>query len=336
VAQKHNIKQCLLTGSSGFVGQRLRARLQQLQLKTRLLQRKATALMSSEELQLWDFGATELPEGVLGGVDVLFHLAGVAHDVRNDKTEVDTYRTINVLATKKLAEQAVRENVRRIVFVSSTKAGGTPLAGRCATEIDQYEPEGIYGKTKREAELALLEIADKTDLQVSIVRPTLVYGPGLKGNLLLMLDAIARGHFPPLPPTDNRRSMIHIDDLVELLLLVAEIPEASGEIFIAADGQNYTSRQIYEIMCSGLGKKIPGWYMPKSLFIVLAHFGDQAGKLMNFPFDSYRLQKLLGDECYSAEKMHQKLGFSATRNLADSIGEIIAKYRCQQDEHVAR
>ena len=104
------------------------------------------------------------------------------------------------------------------------------------TEEDQGEPEGIYGKTKREAELKLLEIGRQSDMQVMIVRPSLVSGPGVKGNLALMQRGIEQGWFPPLPETGNRRSMIHVVDLVEALLLVAKDRRANGGIFTATDG----------------------------------------------------------------------------------------------------
>ena len=108
------------------------------------------------------------------------------------------------------------------------------------TEEDQGEPEGIYGKTKREAELILLEIGRQSGMQVSIVRPSLVYGQGVKGNLRLMLSWIEKGWFPPLPEVNNRRSMIHVDDLVRALLLVAGDDRANGEIYIATDGVTRT------------------------------------------------------------------------------------------------
>ena len=149
-----------------------------------------------------------------------------------------------------MAQKAVDNGVKFFVFVSSSKAGGNPIPGKCANEMDQTEPEGIYGKTKREAELRLLEIGRKSGMHVSIVRPALIYGPNMKGNLRLMLSSIKKGLFPPLPETGNRRSMIHVDDLVEAIILIAEDYRANGEIFIATDGEQYSSRDIYKSMCN--------------------------------------------------------------------------------------
>ena len=195
----------------------------------------------------------------------------------------------------------------KLVFVSSVKAGGGTIVGRCMTEEDQGEPEGIYGKTKREAELKLLEIGRQSCMHVSIVRPSLVYGPNVKGNLRMMLSAIEKGWFPPLPETGNCRSMIHVDDLVQAILLVAEDGRADGEIFVATDGVPHSSREIYEAMCHVLGKVVPRWSIPKFLFDIVA---------IAHPQVRHKIEKLLGDECYSSEKL-QSLGFKAKRTLKD-------------------
>ena len=175
------------------------------------------------------------------------------------------------------------------------------------TEVDQSKPKGVYGKTKREAEIKLLEIGQKSDMHVSIVRSSLVYGPGVKGNLRLMLSGIEKGWFPPLPETGNRRSMIHVDDLVRALMLVAEDERANGEIFIATDGEPHSSREIYEAMCAVLGKLVPWWSVPKLLFDITAIIS---------PAVRYKIRKLLGDECYSTEKL-KSLGFKVQRSLRE-------------------
>jgi len=206
-----------------------------------------------------------------------------------------------------LAELAVKNGVKRFIFVSSVKAGGISTPKKCINENDQSDPEGIYGKTKREAELALLKIGKESGMHVSIIRPSLVYGPNAKGNLKLMLSGIKKGWFPPLPETGNRRSMIHVDDLVRAILLVAEDKRANGEIFIATDGTPYSSREIYDAMCKISGKPTSKWSVPKTLFD-LASLANSRIK--------YKINKLLGDECYSSTKL-EVLGFKAKKSLKD-------------------
>jgi nucleoside-diphosphate-sugar epimerase len=240
-------------------------------------------------------------------VDTVFHLAGFAHDVRDASEIKHLYHKVNVDATVQLAELAVKSGVKRFIFVSSVKAGGDPPFGTCANEKDQRNTEDIYGKTKREAELKLLEVGRMSGMHVSIIRPSLVYGLNVKGNLQLMLSGIEKGWFPPLPETGNRRSMIHVDDLVQAILLVSEDKRVNGEIFIATDGEPYSSREIYNAMCSIVGKSISKWSVPKILFDIAS---------LASPRIKYKINKLLGDECYSSAKL-EALGFKAKKSLKD-------------------
>jgi nucleoside-diphosphate-sugar epimerase len=293
-----------VTGGSGFIGQRLVAALKQSGGEIRALSREKH---SDYDAIICDLQSEVIPDQALNNVNTVFHLAGFTHDMRDASKIADLYYKVNVNATVQLAELAVKAGVKRFVFVSSVKAGGCPAFGVCASDSDQGVPEGIYGKTKREAELRLLEIGKESGMHVSIIRPSLVYGPNVKGNLKLMLSGIGGGWFPPLPETGNRRSMIHVDDLVRAILLVAEDKRANGEIFIATDGISYSSREIYNSMCNVAGKSIPKWSVPKTLF-------DLAS--LTSPRIKYKINKLLGDECYSSVKL-EGLGFKAEKSLKD-------------------
>ena len=294
----------LITGGTGFVGQKLVQNLDHSGIGIRLISRKAH---SNYESVVCDLKDAHVPESAMIGVDTVFHLAGFAHDLRDANQVSQLYRTVNVDATVRLAELSVHHGVKRFIFVSSVKAGGSAITGRCMTEEDQGEPEGIYGKTKREAEIKLLEISRQSSMHVSIVRPSLVYGAGVKGNLALMRKGIEQGWFPPIPETENRRSMIHVDDLVRALLLAAEDKRANGEIFIVTDGVPHSSREIYEAICQSVGKTVPQWSVPKIVF---------EGLSLLSPRILYKVDKLLGDEYYSSEKL-EELGFRAEKSLRD-------------------
>lgn len=121
----------------------------------------------------------------LQNIDIIIYLAGFTHDLRDTYEVGHLYRSFNVDPTVQLAELAVQNGVKPFVFVSSVKTGASGSTGQCMTEKEQGEPEGIYGKTKREAELKLLEIGCQSNMDVSIVRPSLVYRPDIKGNLQL-------------------------------------------------------------------------------------------------------------------------------------------------------
>jgi len=294
----------LVTGSTGFIGSRLLGLLNTIECDVRLLARSEVA---NYETIVCSLGQDGIPKHTLESVDTIFHLAGLAHDMQDPSKVEDVYRVINVEATIELAKLAVESGVKKFVFISSVKAEGGMASGKCINESDQNEPEGVYGKSKRDAELKLLKIGSESGMHVSIIRPSLVYGPNAKGNLQLMLSGIEKGWFPPLPETGNRRSMIHVDDLVRAILLVAEDDRANGEIFIATDGVPHSSREIYNAMCSALDKSIPKWSVPKLLF-------DMASLIS--PRIKYKLNKLLGDEHYSSAKL-ETLGFKAKKSLKD-------------------
>jgi len=294
----------LVTGSTGFIGSRLLGLLSTTGGDVRLLARSE---VNNYETVVCSLGQDRIPKHTLESVDTIFHLAGFAHDMQNPSKVEDLYRIINIEATVELAMLAVESGVKRFVFVSSVKAGGKAIDGRCINESNQSEPEGVYGKSKREAELRLLKIGKESGMHVSIIRPSLVYGPGVKGNLQLMLVGIARGWFPPLPETGNRRSMIHVDDLVRAIFLVAKDERANGEIFIATDGMPHSSREIYSAMCNIAGKSAPKWSVPKFLFNLVAIVSQKI---------RYKVDKLLGDEYYSSEKL-EVLGFKARKTLKE-------------------
>jgi UDP-glucose 4-epimerase len=295
------MKNILISGATGFIGQRL---VGAMDANIRVLSREK---QPDYETVVCDLKSEVIPDNTLDGVDTVFHLAGFAHDFRDATKIQNLYQKVNVDATIRLAKLAVKYNVKRFVFVSSVKAGGSPAFGVCVGEKDQDDPEGIYGKTKREAELKLLKIGKESGMHISIIRPSLVYGPNVKGNLQLMLSGIEKGWFPPLPETGNKRSMIHVDDLVRAILLVADDDRANGKIFIATDGTPHSSREIYNAMCSTLGKSIPKWSVPKILFDMVSLISTRI---------KYKVNKLLGDECYSSDKL-KSLGFKVKKTLKE-------------------
>ena len=292
----------LVTGATGFVGQHL---IEYLKLDGYNIKAISRKLIPSVDTVICDFLKDDIPDNALKGIDIVFHLAGYAHDLKSESGIEQTYQKINVNVTADLLSLSVKHNVKKFIFVSSVKAGGVSRQGKCATEKSLSEPDGVYGKTKREAELKVLEAGRKFDIHVSILRPALIYGPKVKGNLQLMMQGIKKGWFPPLPEIGNRRSMIHVDDIVRALLFLSNNKKSNGEVFIATDGRVYSSRNIYEIMCHVLDKNIPNWSVPRLLFNAIARLSSGF---------KYKIDKLLGDECYSSKKL-QSLGFKAQKQL---------------------
>jgi UDP-glucose 4-epimerase len=295
-----------VTGSSGFIGKSLvnalTGSVDQLILVVRNVNQKTV----HKQIE-FDLVSTDIPQDFFSGVDYIFHLAGCAHDT-NRIIDKDYYYKINVEATVNLAKFAIKNKVKKFIFVSSVKAAGKNLSDKYMSETDRSSPEDWYGETKYEAENKLLELAKNTKMDVVIIRPTLVYGPDVKGNLRLMLSAIEKGWFPPLSKKNkNSRSMVHVDDLVRALIFLAKDDRASGEIFIVSDGIEYSTRDVYEIMCNISNVKIPRWSVPNSFFKIVARINSN----LNF-----KIQKLFNTEKYSSEKL-KSLGFKPKKTLKD-------------------
>jgi nucleoside-diphosphate-sugar epimerase len=276
-----------------------------------------------------DLGEPQTIGDACSGVGTLFHIAGYAHAEDEASPAADAlHERVTVAGTRALLDAAVCAGVQRIVFVSSVKAMGEG-GSQCLDENSEVEPASAYGRAKRDAERLVLEAGRRYSFHTCVLRLPLVYGAGVKGNLLRMMVAIDRGRFPPVPETGNKRSMMHVDDVVQAALLVADNSQAKGQVYIVTDDQAYSTRQIYSLMCAGLGKRVPRWSVPQAVLQTGAKLGDFIGRLRGrrFVFDSVALDKLLGSAWYSCEKIKRELGYRPTHTLTDSMGEMVAAYR---------
>lgn len=251
----------LITGASGFVGGAVCALAASRGLSVRPVFRDAlsaarSGVKISQAALVGDIGAATGWGHALHGIDSVIHCAadtgvGSAHiiDVARRLREVNVEGTIN------LATQAVSMGVRRFVFVSSVKVNGESTSlGRPFTTRDNPAPSDGYAASKADAEAALLEIGRRGSMEVVVVRPPLVYGRGMKGNLLGLLRWIARGVPLPLGAVrDNRRSVIAAGNLADFLLLCTTHPNAAGQVFLVSDGTDLSTAALIETMAEGMG-----------------------------------------------------------------------------------
>ena len=195
----------------------------------------------------------------------------------------------------------------------------------CLDEASPCLPVTPYGKSKLEAERLVLE--GNYVPEPVVLRLSMVYGPSPQGNLPRMIEAVAKGLFPPIPEFGNQRSMVHVEDAVQAAILAAERPEAIGQIFLVTDGKPYSTRELYEWICQALGKPVPAWKIPEIILHGLAKIGDAIGALRGrrFMFDSDTLEKLIGSSWYSSQKIEKKLGFRAQHNLREFLQDFIQK-----------
>lgn len=309
----------LVTGAQGFIGSVLCESLRKRGIRVRTLNHRSPP-ETADSYQM-DLAIDDCPAGLCDGIDTVFHLAGKAHAVA-ESPQLQQYKLINTDGTRKLLEAAKQAGVKRFVFFSSVMAVGNsePLP---MDETAAEQADGCYGQSKYEAEQLVLHGGYIP--HPVVIRPCMVYGETRKGNLPRMINAMRRGVFPPLPETQNRRSMVHVNDVVTAALLAAEKSEAAGQIYIVSDGQQYSTRQLYDWIRAAIGKPAISWAIPYCLFALLANIGDLIGAMIGrrFPFDTTALGKLTGSAWYSSAKIERELGFRPQYNLKQSLPAIV-------------
>lgn len=243
----------LVTGSNGFVGKALCAALHAEGTSVRAAVRKGSR---HGEVCVGDLSGSTDWSAALDGCETVFHLAARVH-VMADKDEdpLRAYREVNVDATLNIAMQAVRAGVRRFVFVSSVKVNGESTTTEPFTSSDVPNPCDPYGQSKMEAEQALQKLGRETGLEVVIVRPPLVYGPGVKANFKNLIKLVHMGTPLPFGSIANDRSMVALDNLVDLLIVCGKHPNAPGEIFMVSDGADMGIKELVSRIASAMKKR---------------------------------------------------------------------------------
>lgn len=246
------------------------------------------------------------------GIDVLVHLAARVHVMKETSADPLTeIRKVNVAGTANLARQAAKAGVKRFVFLSSIKVNGEfTEAGEPFTADDVPAPEDPYGISKHEAERLLRQIAAETGMEVVIIRPPLVYGPGVKANFESMMRWLARGVPLPLAAvTRNRRSLVALDNLVDLIVTCLNHPAAANQTFLVSDGEDLSTAQLLKRMGAAMGQ-------PARLFYVPPAFLKLGATVLNKP-GIY--QRLCGSLQLDIAKTRQLLGWTPPVSVDEGL-----------------
>lgn len=249
----------LITGHTGFVGQALVEKLKS--KKIRLIGRRLLENQTAEFLKK-EFNADEQFADCLDGVSVVIHAAARVHVMSDTATDpLEAYRAVNVAGSLNLARQAASSGVKRFIFISSIKVNGEGTSlGKPYTPFDPTNTLDPYGISKAEAEFGLKQIAADTGIEVVIIRPPLVYGPGVKANFAAMMK-LAKKNLPlPLGAIHNKRSLVALDNLVDLIVTCIDHPNAANQTFLVSDDQDVSTTELLQLMTRGAGKK--PWLLP--------------------------------------------------------------------------
>ena len=301
----------LVTGANGFIGRALCDVLAASGRRVRQAVRMPVPSLP-DAMAVGDIGADTDWRTALEGVSGVVHLAARTHVLRETATDPLTeYRKINVSATKRLARSAAAGGVRRLVFVSSVKVNGEHTEERPFTEDGAPRPKDAYGVSKWEAEQALSRIAAETGLEVVVLRPPLVYGPGVKGNFLRLMNLVARGVPLPLGAVDNRRSFIYSGNLTGAIATALDASQAAGRTYLVSDGEDVSTPDLVRGLARALGVK------PRLLSLPLAALGlgaTLAGKRAEFA-------RLTGSLQVDSSRIRRELGWEPRYSLARGLEE---------------
>ncbi len=256
----------LVSGANGFVGKPLcRALFEQRQIVRTATHRPNTQVENNETVAVGDINDQTDWTKALQDIKVIVHLAARVH-VMNDPANdaLAEFRKVNVAGTLNLARQAVKAGVKRFIFISSVKVNGeATVFGHPFTAEDKPNPLDPYGISKREAEDALRQLAHDTGLEVVIIRPPLMYGPGVKANFLNMMSFLDKNIPLPLGAINNQRSLLAVDNLIDLIITCIHHPAAANQTFLASDGEDLSTTDLLKRTATALNKKawlikIPG------------------------------------------------------------------------------
>ena len=262
--------QIFLTGASGFVGSGLIAPLLERQHSVTAAVRKLKSSIDTRVKQCLVSGLSGEQDwqALLNDQDTVIHLAARVHVMSDASTDPLTeYRRVNVEGTLNLARQARAAGVKRFIFISSIKVNGESTAqGQPYTADGPMNPADPYGVSKKEAEQGLRALASETGLEVGIIRPVLVYGPGVQANFLNMMRWLHKGLPLPFGAVNNRRSLVALENLVDLIVTCTEHPAAANQTFLVSDGEDLSTTILLRRMANALGKParllpVPSWIL---------------------------------------------------------------------------
>ena len=306
------MKAVLITGANGFIGSVLCSRLVAEKWNVSGTVRSAenySSVQGVKSVIIGDIDTATDWNAALQGIDTVVHLAARVHVMKDSSAEpLQAYREVNVYGTERLALQAADAGVNRFIYLSTVKVNGEENR-KAYTESDRPSPMDSYGISKMEAELKLRKIAAETGMAVVILRPPLVYGPGVKANFLKLLQTVDRRMPLPFAGLQNQRSLIYVDNLVDAIVSCVLHPNAPGQTFLVSDGKDVSTPELIRMIAAALQKQ-PRLFRFPPLALYIA--GRLTGK-------GPAVDRLIGSLSVNTGKIKNELGWTAPFTLEEGL-----------------
>jgi nucleoside-diphosphate-sugar epimerase len=306
----------LVTGANGFIGRAVLAALEERDIPVRAAVR---TLGLNHDVAVGDIGPSTNWASAVEGVDTIVHTAASAHVMNESALDpLSVFRKVNVEGTLNLARQAAAASVKQFVFISSIKVNGeSTIPGKPFTENDQPSPLDPYSISKWESEVGLRQLAKESGMEVVIIRPPLVYGPGVKANFQRMISWVGSGVPLPLGSIHNKRSLVALENLVSLILTCIENPAAANQIFLVGDDEDLSTTELLQRIASALGKPARLFPFPTCLIIFAASL---LGK-------SRMAQRLLGSLQVDISKARELLDWKPPVSVDEGLRQVADDFK---------
>ena len=310
----------LVTGANGFIGYKLCEKVLNIGWHVRGTVRPSTYRnnlpFDVDVVPIEEIGPLTDWSKVMSDVDTVVHLAARVHEINDIAADVsDAYRSVNVAGTERLARMAVASGIRRFIYLSTVKVNGEERSSPY-TEKDNPKPIDPYGISKWESEKRLHEIINHTELEVVILRPPMVYGPGVKANFLRLLNVVERGIPLPLANVNNHKSLIYLENLLDAIVTCINHPRAAGQTFLVSDDRDLSTPELIRLMAQAMGRKVRLFSFPPDMLKIM---GKITGR-------SAEIDRLLGSLCVDSSKIRRMLEWKPPYNIEEGIRETAKWY----------
>jgi nucleoside-diphosphate-sugar epimerase len=256
----------------------------------------------------------------LQSIDCVVHLAAHVHHMGRDSRSDTAYQEINVAGTRFAAELAARAGVKRFVFLSTAKVNGEGCNGRSYRAEDQPDPQDAYARSKGAAEVIIRDICGRTGMEFVVVRPPLVYGPGVRANFLRLLRLTERAWPLPFGAIVNRRSLVGVENLVDFIETCMVHPQAPGRVWLVSDGEDLSTPDLIERLARFMGRPVRLFACPPTALRALAHLLGRSAEIARL-CDSFVLD---------AGPAREVLEWRPPMSVDDGLGRTVAYFLAQQ------